>query len=57
MIHSNNKKELNEEIFYCKKCKTRISGHNQYLHDEMCDDCFFKEYFPEEENPYRNSHK
>ncbi|MBI4980593.1 hypothetical protein HZC30_03495 [Candidatus Woesearchaeota archaeon] len=37
-----------EEKFNCKKCKTVIGGHNQYLHDGMCDDCFFAEYFPED---------
>jgi len=32
--------------FNCKKCNKEISEHNQYLHDGMCDDCFFDEYFP-----------
>lgn len=34
--------------FACKKCGTMIGGHNQFLHDGMCDDCFFESYFPEE---------
>src|SRR3989338_10092013 len=37
-----------EEKFNCRKCKIEIGGHNQYLHDGMCDDCYFGEYFPEE---------
>lgn len=37
-----------EEKFSCRKCKKTIGGHNQYLHEGMCDDCFFEEYFPEE---------
>ncbi len=37
-----------EEQFNCQKCKIEIGGHNQYLHDGMCDDCFFNEYFPED---------
>ncbi len=36
-----------EKKFNCRKCKKIIGGHNQYLHDGMCDDCFFEEYFPE----------
>lgn len=39
---------MKQEIFNCTKCGTLIGGHNQYLHDGMCDDCYFKEYFPEE---------
>lgn len=42
--------------FKCRRCNTRIDGHNQYLHDGMCDQCFFKTYFPEED-PYRLKHK
>ena len=37
-----------EEKFNCNKCGIEIGGHNKYLHDGMCDDCFFDEYFPEE---------
>ena len=39
---------MTEEQFWCSACKTSIGGHNQYLHDGMCDDCFFGKYFPEE---------
>ena len=39
---------LREEQFQCRKCNTSVGGHNQYLHDGMCDDCFFEVYFPEE---------
>jgi Fe-S-cluster containining protein len=35
------------EKFKCKKCGKSIGEHNQYLHDAMCDDCFFEVYFPE----------
>ena len=37
-----------EERFQCRKCNISIGGHNQYLHNGMCDDCFFGVYFPEE---------
>ncbi len=39
---------MEEEKFQCRKCNLSIGGHNQYLHDGMCDDCFFEVYFPEE---------
>ena len=39
---------MKNEQFWCSKCRTSIGGHNQYLHDGMCDDCFFEKYFPEE---------
>ena len=39
---------IREEQFQCRKCNLSIGGHNQYLHDGMCDDCFFEMYFPEE---------
>ncbi len=39
----------NEEInFNCKKCNKKISAHNKDWHDGLCDDCFNKQYFPEE---------
>jgi|GEM_PF-2527794 len=41
--------DTKKEKFYCKKCRKKIGGHNQYLHDGMCDDCFFGIYFPEEQ--------
>lgn len=40
------------ERFYCKKCNTEIDGHNQFLHDGMCDDCFSEVYFPEDQKKY-----
>ena len=41
--------KLMENLRYaCKKCGITISGHNQFLHDSMCDECFFETYFPEE---------
>jgi Fe-S-cluster containining protein len=39
---------MKKEIFTCKRCGIPIGGHNQYLHDGMCDDCFFEIYFPED---------
>jgi|GEM_PF-5611885 len=36
-----------EKNFKCRRCDRNIEGHNQYLHDSMCDDCFFEEYFPD----------
>ncbi len=39
---------IREELFHCRKCNISIGGHNRYLHDGMCDDCFFEIYFPEE---------
>jgi len=38
---------MGDENFCCRKCNAKIGGHNQYLHDGMCDDCFFREYFPD----------
>ena len=43
---------MKEESWNCRKCKIIIGGHNQYLHDGMCDDCYFKEYFPEDQASY-----
>jgi len=37
-----------KEEFQCTKCGKKIDGHNQYCHDEMCDDCFNETYFPED---------
>lgn len=39
---------MKEEQFQCRKCNVSTRGHNRYLHDGMCDDCFFEVYFPEE---------
>ena len=43
---------MKEESWNCRKCGITIGGHNQYLHDGMCDDCFFREYFPEDQAAY-----
>lgn len=40
---------MEEEKFNCRKCGKEIDAHNQYLHDGMCNDCFFDTYFPEDE--------
>lgn len=37
-----------DKTFTCTKCAAAIGGHNRFLHDGMCDDCFFESYFPEE---------
>ena len=39
---------MTNETYVCKKCGITIGGHNQFLHDGMCDECFFETYFPEE---------
>ena len=43
---------MTEDSWNCRKCNVTIGGHNQYLHDGMCDDCYFKEYFPEDQAAY-----
>ena len=43
---------MKQESWNCKKCNVDIGGHNQYLHDGMCDDCYFKEYFPDDQADY-----
>ena len=43
---------MKEELWNCRKCNIEIGGHNQYLHDGMCDDCYFREYFPEDQAAY-----
>ncbi|MBM3309621.1 MAG: hypothetical protein FJY77_05135 [Candidatus Altiarchaeales archaeon] len=45
-----------ERTFKCRRCRIPIDGHNYYLHDGMCDKCFFKKYFPEEDL-YRLKHR
>ena len=35
-------------MFTCKRCGIPIGEHNQYLHEGMCDECFFDVYFPED---------
>lgn len=39
---------MEKDRFNCRKCGVVIGEHNQYLHDGMCDDCFFGTYFPME---------
>ncbi|MFH1849334.1 MAG: SEC-C metal-binding domain-containing protein [archaeon] len=34
--------------FNCKKCKAKISAHNRDWHNGMCDECFNKEYHPDD---------
>jgi hypothetical protein len=49
-IHMKHDEEMN---FNCKKCNKKISAHNKEWHDEMCDDCFDKTYFPEDYKEYK----
>ena len=44
-FHMKHDEEMN---FSCKKCKKKISAHNNDWHDGMCDNCFNKTYYPEE---------
>jgi len=46
-------KKHNEDMnFSCKKCNKTISTHNKDWHNGMCDDCFNREYFPEDQAAY-----
>ena len=31
----------------CKKCNVQIGKHNLYWHEGFCNKCFFKIYFPD----------
>ena len=43
-------KKHDEDMHYnCQKCNAVISAHNKDWHNGMCDDCFNKEFFPEDE--------
>ena len=44
-INMRNDEEMN---FQCSKCKAKISAHNRDWHNEMCDPCFNKEFFPDD---------
>ena len=35
-----------EMDFNCENCKAKISAHNKDWHNEMCDDCFNKNHYP-----------
>ncbi len=41
-----------KEKFTCRHCGIPIGEHNQYLHDGMCNECFFELYFPEDAQIY-----
>jgi NMD protein affecting ribosome stability and mRNA decay len=41
-------KSMKKEAYKCRKCGITIGGHNKFLHDGMCDECFFETYFLEE---------
>lgn len=45
-FHKRHDEDMN---FNCKKCKAKISAHNKDWHAGMCDKCFNKEFFPENE--------
>src|SRR3989339_53229 len=44
-FHMKNTEEMN---YTCKECKKIISAHNNDWHDGMCDNCFNKNYFPDD---------
>jgi hypothetical protein len=44
-IHKGHDEDMN---YNCKECNKKISAHNKDWHDNMCDDCFDKRYFPED---------
>ena len=44
-FHMKHDEDLNYD---CKLCNKKISVHNRDWHNHMCDDCFNKEYFPED---------
>lgn len=44
-IHKKHDEDMN---YSCKECNKKISAHNKDWHDNMCDDCFNKKYFPED---------
>ena len=48
-IHKRHDEDMN---FNCKECNKKISAHNKDWHDNMCDDCFNKGYFPEDAQIY-----
>ncbi len=46
-MHKSHDEDMN---YNCKKCDKKISAHNKDWHDCMCDECFNKEYFPENDD-------
>ena len=44
-FHMKHDEEMN---FNCSACKVKIAAHNKDWHNGMCDDCFNKEFFPED---------
>jgi len=44
-IHKKHDEDMN---YNCKKCNKKISAHNKDWHDNMCDECFDKTYFPDD---------
>ncbi|MCX6816052.1 MAG: hypothetical protein NT120_04340 [Candidatus Aenigmarchaeota archaeon] len=53
-FHMKHDEEMN---FSCKKCKNKISVHNNDWHDGMCDDCFNRTHFPEDQDAYEKRRK
>ncbi len=46
-------KKHDEDVNYdCKKCNKKISAHNRDWHNGMCDDCFNREVYPEDQAAY-----
>lgn len=50
-FHMKHNEEMN---FNCKKCRVKISAHNNDWHDNMCDDCFNITYFPDTMKKYED---
>jgi len=48
-IRTINMRHDEEMDFQCSSCKAKISAHNRDWHNEMCDNCFNKEFFPDGE--------
>lgn len=48
-IHKKHDEDMN---YNCRECNKKISAHNKDWHDNLCDDCFNREYFPEDAQIY-----
>lgn len=53
-IHMKHDEDMN---YNCKSCNKKISAHNRDWHNNMCDDCFNKKYFPEDAQVYETDVK
>lgn len=48
-FHMKHDEEMN---YFCKQCSQVISAHNKDWHNGMCDDCFNKAYYPNDQAAY-----